>query len=116
MAQDLMPKRPGIWPLLDKIKFLLMIALPRIGIILRNRKSIVDPRTIAVSILHFFIGRDVLISSRWQFIKRVREQRKYEKVGAVGYVSFGQVTYLMLLRKLLKILLWRIARSQTGLT
>jgi hypothetical protein len=55
MAQDLMPKRPGIWPLLDKIKFLLMIALPRIGIVLRNRKSIVDPRTIAVSILRFLL-------------------------------------------------------------
>ncbi|KAJ8593660.1 dienelactone hydrolase endo-1,3,1,4-beta-D-glucanase [Rhizopogon salebrosus TDB-379] len=72
MAQDLMPKRPGIWPLWDKIKFMFIIALPRIGIIFRNRASVVDPRATA-------------------FIKRVREQRKYDKVGAVGYCFGGSL-------------------------
>jgi hypothetical protein len=90
MAQDLMPKRPGIWPLWDKIKFMFIIALPRIGIIFRNRASVVDPRATAVSILRFFfVYTATLIST--QFVKKVREQRKYDKIGAVGYVSFERV-------------------------
>ncbi|OAX41747.1 dienelactone hydrolase endo-1-3,1,4-beta-D-glucanase [Rhizopogon vinicolor AM-OR11-026] len=72
MTQDLMPKRPDIWPLWDKIKFIFMIGLPRIGIFFRNRASVVDPRATA-------------------FIQRVREQRKYEKVGIVGYCFGGSL-------------------------
>ncbi|OJA14739.1 hypothetical protein AZE42_03191 [Rhizopogon vesiculosus] len=72
MTQDLMQKRPGIWPLWDKIKFIFMIGLPRIGIFFRSRASVVDPRTTT-------------------FIQMIREQRKYEKVGAVGYCFGGSL-------------------------
>ena len=34
----------------------------------------------------------MLISS--QFIQRVREQRKYEKVGIVGYVSSNKLSHI----------------------
>ncbi|KAG2145889.1 Alpha/Beta hydrolase protein [Suillus clintonianus] len=70
MTESLMPKRPRTWALWDKIKFAVMILLPRSGIFFRNRASIVDPRTTA-------------------FIKRVREQHKYDKIGAVGYCFGG---------------------------
>ncbi|KAG1734700.1 Alpha/Beta hydrolase protein [Suillus paluster] len=72
MAEDLMPKQPRTWPLWDKIRFLFTILLPRSGVMFRSRPSVVDPRTTA-------------------FIKRVREQRKYDKVGAVGYCFGGSL-------------------------
>lgn len=82
MAEDVLPKRPRTWPLWDKIKFVIMILLLRSWIFFRNRASVVDPRTTAVRMFSVFADRAVLIFL--QFIKRVREQRKYDKVGAVG--------------------------------
>ncbi|KAG2758176.1 hypothetical protein P692DRAFT_201757371 [Suillus brevipes Sb2] len=72
IAEDVLPKRPRTWPLWDKIKFVIVILLLRSWIFFRNRASVVDPRTTT-------------------FIKRVREQRKYNKVGAVGYCFGGSL-------------------------
>ncbi|KIK44354.1 hypothetical protein CY34DRAFT_23111 [Suillus luteus UH-Slu-Lm8-n1] len=72
MAEDVLPKRPRTWPLWDKIKFVIVILLLRSWIFFRNRASVVDPRMTA-------------------FIKRVREQRKYDKVGTVGYCFGGSL-------------------------
>ncbi|KAG1743306.1 uncharacterized protein EDB91DRAFT_1328558 [Suillus paluster] len=62
MTDNLLPKRPPLW---DKIKFVVMILLPRSGL----------------------MRRAALISS--QFIKRIREQWKYDRIGAVGYCFGG---------------------------
>ncbi|KAG0700441.1 dienelactone hydrolase [Suillus ampliporus] len=72
MAEDLMPKRPRSWPLWDKIRFVTTVLLPRARIFHRSRPAVVDPRTTA-------------------FIKTVREQRKYVKIGAVGYCFGGSL-------------------------
>jgi len=67
------------------IKFIFMVALPNIRSVLNNLPARVDPRLEAVRFFFFF----VLIHCKLrllhsQFIHQLKEQKKYEKIGAVG--------------------------------
>ncbi|KAF8440830.1 dienelactone hydrolase endo-1,3,1,4-beta-D-glucanase [Boletus edulis BED1] len=68
MEAQLLPDHPGPWPLWDKLRFYARV-IWNIGSFYRARPSVVTPRTA-------------------KFIKSVREQNIYDKVGAVGY-CFG---------------------------
>ncbi|KAG6327075.1 hypothetical protein ID866_12014, partial [Astraeus odoratus] len=63
--------RPGHWFIWDRLCFYTLI-ISRIGIIIRNRPSVVDRRV-------------------KKFIKAIRDDKKYSKVGGVGYCYGGGV-------------------------
>lgn len=69
--QLLIPDRPGRATWRDTLRLYLLI-IPRIGILIRNRTSVVDLRVKS-------------------FIKAIREDRNYSKVGGVGYCFGGGV-------------------------
>ncbi|KAI6115804.1 Alpha/Beta hydrolase protein [Pisolithus croceorrhizus] len=72
METQLLPDRPGYSTFWDKFRLIAFVILPRIGTILRSRPSVGDFRA-------------------KQFIKAIREDRKYRKVGGVGYSYGGAV-------------------------
>ncbi|KAL4073104.1 dienelactone hydrolase [Scleroderma yunnanense] len=71
MEVQLIPDRPGRTSLWDTLR-LYLVLIPRMGIIIRNRPSVVDAR----------------IKS---FIKTIREENGYSKIGGVGYCFGGGV-------------------------
>ncbi|KIK97069.1 hypothetical protein PAXRUDRAFT_767450 [Paxillus rubicundulus Ve08.2h10] len=68
MEAQLVPDRAGPWPMWDKIRLYIRI-IGSLPTIFRSRPSVVDPRTA-------------------EFIKTIRKQNKYVKIGGVGY-CFG---------------------------
>ncbi|KAI6041374.1 dienelactone hydrolase, partial [Pisolithus marmoratus] len=72
METQLLPDRPGYSSFWDKFCMIAFVVLPRVGTILRSRPSVGDVRA-------------------KQFIKAIREDRKYHKVGGVGYCYGGGV-------------------------
>ncbi|KAH7884962.1 hypothetical protein F5I97DRAFT_1881233 [Phlebopus sp. FC_14] len=71
----LLPQRAHHWPLWDKIRLFIRL-LPRIGVLRRNRPSVVSLRTAG-------------------FIKTLREEKKYSKIGAAGYCFGGTIAALL---------------------
>ncbi|KIJ62730.1 hypothetical protein HYDPIDRAFT_30319 [Hydnomerulius pinastri MD-312] len=69
MEAQLLPDRAGPWPLWDQIRLYTRI-IGSLGVIFRSRPSVVVPRTA-------------------EFIKTVREQNKYKKIGGVGATPPG---------------------------
>ncbi|KAI0699128.1 dienelactone hydrolase endo-1-3,1,4-beta-D-glucanase [Cytidiella melzeri] len=70
--EPLMPQRPGekmTWT--NRLRFVLL-ALPRIFRFIAVRPAVVDPRVVA-------------------FTKKLREEKKYAKIGAVGYCFGGSI-------------------------
>ncbi len=64
-----------------------MVALPNIGSVLNNLPARVDPRLEAVRFILVMIHCDLhLLHS--QFIHQLKEQKKYDKIGAVGYAPW----------------------------
>ncbi|EGN98065.1 hypothetical protein SERLA73DRAFT_36975, partial [Serpula lacrymans var. lacrymans S7.3] len=69
---ELMPDRAGVqMSLWNKFKLVFKF-LPRIPAFYRSRPAVVDARTI-------------------QFVNKIREQKKYDKIGAVGYCYGGSI-------------------------
>ncbi|KAJ7109695.1 Alpha/Beta hydrolase protein [Mycena crocata] len=67
-----MPDRAGVkMSFLDILKFI-WAALPSVPALIRNRPSVVDARTIS-------------------FVKKLQENKKYEKLGAIGYCLGGGI-------------------------
>lgn len=70
METQLLPDRPGYSSLWDSFRLIAFVIIPRIGTILRSRPSVGDFRA-------------------KQFITAIREDKKYRKVGGVGYCYGG---------------------------
>ncbi|KIJ17903.1 hypothetical protein PAXINDRAFT_175627 [Paxillus involutus ATCC 200175] len=71
MEAQLLPDRPGPWPVWDQIRLYIRI-IGSLPTIFRSRPSVVDPRAA-------------------EFIKTIREKNKYGKIGGVGYCFGGGV-------------------------
>ncbi|KAI6147336.1 hypothetical protein BKA82DRAFT_4152553 [Pisolithus tinctorius] len=70
METQLLPDCPGYSSLWDSFRLIAFVIIPRIGTILRSRPSVGDFRA-------------------KQFITAIREDKKYRKVGGVGYCYGG---------------------------
>jgi dienelactone hydrolase len=68
--EPLMPDRPGAKSSLLDIVLLILKALPTLPRLFANRASVVDPR------IH-------------EFIKKIKDEKGYERIGAVGYCFGG---------------------------
>lgn len=79
--QLLIPDRPGRATWRDTLRLYLLI-IPRIGILIRNRTSVVDLRVKSVRPNNPPFSP--MPTHGFKFIKAIREDRNYSKVGGVG--------------------------------
>ncbi|KAJ7459828.1 dienelactone hydrolase [Mycena latifolia] len=83
-----LPDRAGVKMSFFDILKLIWTALPSIPSMFRNRPSVVEARTISV--------RCTLLLDRCgdlagQFVKKLQEAKKYERLGAIGYCFGGGI-------------------------
>jgi carboxymethylenebutenolidase len=83
MEAQLLPDRPGPWPVWDQIRLYIRI-IGSLPTIFRSRPSVVDPRAAEVRLGFCYYSVSLI---RLQFIKTIREKNKYGKIGGVGYVG-----------------------------
>ena len=81
--EPLLPQKPGdSFTLWSKMRFM-WLALTRLFKFLNTRASIVDPRAIEVRVRCNTLSR-MPTYEIIKFVKKLREEKKYTKIGAVG--------------------------------